>query len=66
MIQTIGGAAGEIWRTLDSEGPLSISALASKVKCPRSTVDMGIGWLAREDKLLFIGTKRGVQLSLKK
>jgi hypothetical protein len=65
MIQTIGGAAGEIWRVLDSEGPLSISALASKVKCPRSTVDMGIGWLAREDKL-FIGTKRGVQLSLKK
>jgi hypothetical protein len=28
-------------------------------------VYMGIGWLAREDKLVFTQTKQGVSLSLK-
>ena len=66
MNQNIGQAAGEIWQLLDREGPLSIAAIAGKVKHPRSAIDMGIGWLAREDKLVFNETKRGMQLSVKR
>lgn len=66
MFHTIGETAGEIWRLLNQEGPLSISAILSKVKQPQSAVYMGIGWLAREDKLVFTETKRGMSISVTK
>ncbi len=66
MFHTIGETAGEIWRLLNNEGPMSISAVASRMKQSQTAVYMGIGWLAREDKLTFTETKRGMQLSGKK
>ena len=66
MFHTIGETAGEIWRLLESEGPLSISALANTIKRPQTAVYMGIGWLAREGKLGFTETKRGTSISIKK
>ena len=66
MIQTIGETAGEIWELLDQGGPLSVSAITGKVKQPQAMVCMGVGWLAREDKLTFTQTKRGVSISLKR
>jgi predicted transcriptional regulator len=66
MFHTIGETAGEIWRLLNNEGPLSISAVASRMQQPQTAVFMGIGWLAREDKLVFTETKRGMQLSVKR
>ena len=66
MFHTIGETAGEIWRLLSNGGPLSISAVASRMKQSQTAVYMGIGWLAREDKLTFAETKRGMQLSAKK
>ena len=65
MFHTIGEAAGEIWAVLKQEGPLSTSAIAGKVKRPQPVVYMGIGWLAREDKLAYTQTKRGMLLSIK-
>jgi len=64
MFHTIGETAGEIWRLLQAEGPLSTSAIVSKVKRPQGVVYMGIGWLAREDKLVFTQTKRGASISV--
>ena len=66
MFHTIGETAGEIWRLLESEGPLSVSALANKIKRPQTSVYMGIGWLAREGRLGFTETKRGTSISIKK
>jgi hypothetical protein len=66
MFHAIGQTAGEIWELLKEGGPMSLSAIASKIKQPQTTVYMGSGWLAREDKLVFTQTKRGVSLSLKK
>jgi DNA-binding transcriptional regulator GbsR (MarR family) len=66
MFHTIGETAGEIWRLLNNEGPMSISAVASRTKQSQTAVHMGIGWLAREDKLIFTETKRGMQLSAKR
>jgi predicted transcriptional regulator len=66
MFHTIGETAGEIWRLLESEGPLSTSALANMIKRPQAIVHMGIGWLAREGKLGFTETKRGMSISAKK
>ena len=66
MFHVIGETAGEIWKLLKEEEPISLSALVRKTKHPQSMVYMGIGWLAREDKLAFTQTKQGVSLSLKK
>ena len=66
MFHVVGETAGEIWKLLKEEEPITLSALVRKTKRPQSMVYMGIGWLAREDKLAFTQTKRGVSLSLKK
>jgi len=66
VLHTIGETAGEIWRLLEKQGPLSVSALVGKTKRPQTTVYMGIGWLAREDKLIFTETKGKLSLSVKK
>ena len=66
MFHTIGDTAGEIWKLLEREGPLSVSAIANKITRPHITVYMGIGWLAREGKLVFTETKRGMSISVKK
>jgi len=66
MFHTIGEAAGEIWRILKDKDNLSVSEVVRKVKQPQSVAYMGIGWLAKEDKLVFTETKRGVSISIKK
>lgn len=66
MFHTIGEVVGEIWRLLKDEGPLSVSAIAGKSKHPQTMVYMGIGWLAREDKLISTQAKRGASFFLKK
>jgi len=66
MFHTIGEAAGEIWRILKDEDNLSVSAIVRRVKQPQSVAYMGIGWLAREDKLSFTETQRGISISIKK
>ena len=66
MFHTIGETAGEIWRILKEEESLSLSAIVRRVKQPQTVAYMGIGWLAREDKLAFTETKRGISISIKK
>ena len=66
MFHEIGQTAGEIWKLLKEEGSMSPAAIARRTKQPQAMVNMGIGWLAREDKLVFTQTKQGMSLSLKK
>jgi len=65
MINVVGETAGEIWQLLNAEGPLSLSAIAQRIDRPKTTVYMGIGWLARENKVEFTETTRGMSISLK-
>ena len=66
MFHTIGETAGEIWRILKNEESLSVSAVVRRVKQPQSVAYMGIGWLTKEDKLVFTQSKAGITISLKK
>ena len=66
MFHTIGETAGEIWKLLDREGPLSPLAITKRLQESNRTVYMGIGWLAREDKLVFSETKGGMNIDVKK
>lgn len=65
MIEEVGITAGEIWNLLKERGELSISGVVSEIKASPSIAYMGLGWLAREDKLEFVKKSRGVFVRLK-
>jgi hypothetical protein len=43
----IGEAAGNVWKALDTHGPLTLAALMEEVNAPQSLFFMAIGWLSR-------------------
>jgi hypothetical protein len=49
----IGETAGMVWEVLEKHGPQSFAALMEEVNAPQSLFFMAIGWLSRENKLLF-------------
>jgi len=65
MMEEIGKVAGDIWHLLKERGELSISGVATEINASQSTVYMGLGWLARENKLEFVKKSRGVFVKLK-
>jgi len=66
MLSRIGETAGKIWSVLVEEnGAMSVGQLGKKTKLPKDWLCMGIGWLAREDKLRFSGTPDIFEVSLK-
>jgi hypothetical protein len=64
-IQQIGETAGEVWKSLENHGPMSLAKLVERVGGNRDVVMQAIGWLAREDKLEVSETKRGRIIALK-
>jgi hypothetical protein len=50
-VENVGEVAGNVWRVLSENGPLSMTKLVKAVGEPRDTVMQAIGWLAREGKL---------------
>ena len=52
LVEQIGEVAGAIWHLLDEAGPLPLTQIVKEIDAPRDIVMQGIGWLAREDKLV--------------
>lgn len=65
MIDKVGDAAGRIFQFLEKNGEVSVLKLKTGLKLSSSLVCMGIGWLAREDKLSIKDAKKDVKVSLK-
>jgi len=65
MVEQIGETAGDIWGALAEQGPLSMAKLVRAVGQPRDVVMQGLGWLAREGKVVIEeeGRSRIVSLS---
>ncbi|HEX59768.1 MAG TPA: hypothetical protein ENF26_06450 [Methanomicrobia archaeon] len=61
----IGFIAGDIWHLLKEKGELTLSKVVENIDAPQSVVYMGVGWLAREDKLIFEKKTRGYSIRLK-
>jgi hypothetical protein len=51
IVDQIGETAGQVWRCLSDNGPVSLAKLTKQVDAPRDLVMQAIGWLAREDKV---------------
>ncbi len=65
MVDTIGETAGKIWDFLNQHGEVTVLKLKTNLKLSNSLVCMGIGWLAREDKVSIKVTKKDHKISLK-
>jgi hypothetical protein len=65
-INRIGDAAGKLWSALEgkSEG-LSLTQLKSAVALSGDLLNQALGWLAREDKIQFLGAGKSARIALK-
>jgi hypothetical protein len=63
-VEQIGATAGQVWQTLDTDGPMSLAKLTRTIDAPRDMVMQAIGWLAREDKVSIEEGTRGRVVSL--
>jgi hypothetical protein len=61
----IDNAAGMIWRHLHEHGETALGKLKQQTKLSDQLVSMGIGWLAREDKLSITNEGRTVRVALR-
>lgn len=65
MQTKIGLAAGDIWKILKAESDIVLTRLQRKTLLPANLFFMGLGWLARENKIKFTVVKRTIRVSLK-
>jgi hypothetical protein len=64
MESEIGAAAGRIWQYLAEHREATLRQLQRGTALPERLVHMGVGWLAREDKLCFVEERGVVKLAL--
>ena len=64
MANTIGAAAGKIWKFLNKNGPASISKVATETGINKNDIQRAIGWLAREEKITIEQKGRTETISL--
>ncbi len=61
--ETIGSNAGLIWAALEN-GALSVKAVKKATKLKEADLNLALGWLAREDKVVFSEVEGEVVVSL--
>lgn len=65
MQKEIGTTAGAIWMALSGNGDSTLSNLKKQVDAQGPVFDWAIGWLAREDKIAIVRSKRSFVVRLK-
>jgi hypothetical protein len=63
--ELIGDAAGDLWRVLHERGSQTLTGLKKSTDSSDDLVMLAIGWLAREDKLVFETNGRSITVSLR-
>ncbi|MDR0863890.1 MAG: winged helix-turn-helix domain-containing protein [Candidatus Symbiothrix sp.] len=66
MKEKIGSDAGRLWTVLSEEGAKSVKELKKLTKLTDKEIYAAIGWLAREEKLIFDPKETDLHLSLHK
>ncbi len=65
VIGQVGETAGQVWKLLASEGPLTAAQLKKKLNSKGELLSMALGWLAREDKIELLDEKKTLLVQLK-
>lgn len=63
MQETIGTTAGQIYNYLENNGEATFSKVKKELDLKSNFADLGLGWLAREDKIEM--SKKGNSINLK-
>ncbi len=61
--EQIGQSAGQIYNYLNSNGESTISKMKKELDLKGNFADLGLGWLAREDKVEI--SKKGASVSVR-
>lgn len=64
MINEIGETAGRVWQYLNEHSPSTPREINRSLKLDQVMLYMAIGWLAREEKLIFAGAANAPKISL--
>jgi Winged helix-turn-helix domain (DUF2582) len=65
MLRDIGEGAGRIWQALSANPSYTLAELQKATGLDANSFYMSIGWLAREDKIVFDGRGKKAQVHLK-
>ena len=65
MNDHIGTVAGTVWEYICQKGEVNLSSIPRALKEKSAYVYMGVGWLAREDKLIFTEKGDKIRVSVK-
>lgn len=65
LMDQIGTSAGEIYNYLSSNGTTTFSKMKKDLDLKGNFADLGLGWLAREDKVAISKKGTSVSVSLK-
>ena len=63
LLDQIGVSAGEIYNYLNSNGETTFAKMKKELDLKGNFADLGLGWLAREDKVEI--SKRGTSVSVR-
>ncbi len=65
LMSEIGSSAGEIYNYLNVNGTTTFSKMKKDLDLKGNFADLGLGWLAREDKVSISRKGSSVSVSLK-
>ncbi len=65
LLDQIGTSAGEIYNYLNANGATTFSKMKKDLDLKGNFADLGLGWLAREDKVSISKKGTSVNISLK-
>ncbi|MGH9711837.1 MAG: winged helix-turn-helix domain-containing protein [Candidatus Acidiferrales bacterium] len=65
MLHEIGEGAGRIWQVLSASSSSTLAEIQEATDLDTHLFYMSIGWLAREDKIVFEGKGNKAKLRLK-
>ncbi len=52
MMNEVCKAPGQVWEYLSGKGECSVSKIKKETKMPDSLIYIGLGWLAKEEKVV--------------
>ena len=61
----IGELAGRVWQYLSENPASSVGKIGRSLGASNDLLYMSVGWLAREDKLIFESSGKQMKVSLK-
>ncbi len=61
----IGETAGKVWHLLSENGSLTTAQMRKKLGGTNELLNLALGWLAREDKIVVTQERRDLRVQLR-